>query len=55
MNAGGRRRARRALLFLHADTRLPDDYPALVAGALAPRASWAALRPRLDAPGSRTA
>ena len=36
MNAGAAAARGAVLLFLHADTRLPDDYPALVAEALAP-------------------
>ena len=35
MNAGARLAKGEAMLFLHADTRLPEDAPALVAGALA--------------------
>ncbi|HEU0186055.1 MAG TPA: TIGR04283 family arsenosugar biosynthesis glycosyltransferase, partial [Blastocatellia bacterium] len=35
MNAGARLAGGNTLLFLHADTRLPENAPALVAGALA--------------------
>ncbi len=40
MNAGGTAARGRVLLFLHADTRLPDASPSLVAAALAAGAVW---------------
>ena len=52
MNAGAAAARGAVLLFLHADTRLPDDYPALVAEALAPAdVVGGRFDIRLDAPG----
>jgi rSAM/selenodomain-associated transferase 2 len=52
MNAGAAAARGAVLLFLHADTRLPDDYPALVADALAPAdVVGGRFDLRLDAPG----
>jgi rSAM/selenodomain-associated transferase 2 len=52
MNAGAAAARGAVLLFLHADTRLPDDYPALVADALAPAdVVGGRFDIRLDAPG----
>jgi rSAM/selenodomain-associated transferase 2 len=52
MNAGAAAARGAVLLFLHADTRLPDDYPALVAEALAPAdVVGGRFDVRLDAPG----
>ena len=52
MNAGAAAACGAVLLFLHADTRLPDDYPALVAKALAPAdVVGGRFDVRLDAPG----
>jgi rSAM/selenodomain-associated transferase 2 len=52
MNAGAAAARGALLLFLHADTRLPDDYPALVADALAPAdVVGGRFDIRLDAPG----
>ena len=51
MNAGGcHPLARQAdvLLFLHADTRLPDDALALIGGALAAGADWGRFDVRID-------
>jgi rSAM/selenodomain-associated transferase 2 len=47
MNAGVRATRADALLFLHADTALPPDAPALVAAALAQRA-WGRFDVRID-------
>ena len=52
MNAGAAAARGAVLLFLHADTRLPDDYPALVTEALAPAdVVGGRFDIRLDAPG----
>jgi rSAM/selenodomain-associated transferase 2 len=52
MNAGVAAARGALLLFLHADTRLPDDYPALVADALAPAGVVGGrFDLRFDAPG----
>jgi rSAM/selenodomain-associated transferase 2 len=52
MNAGAAAARGAVLLFLHADTRLPDHYPALVADALAPAdVVGGRFDIRLDAPG----
>ena len=52
MNAGAAAARGAVLLFLHADTRLPDDYPALVAEALAPAdVVGGRFDIRIDAPG----
>lgn len=40
MNAGAARARGDVLLFLHADTRLPDTAPAAIAGAVAAGACW---------------
>jgi rSAM/selenodomain-associated transferase 2 len=57
MNAGAQADAARvaeALLFLHADTRLPDDADLLVGRALRePGRCWGRFDVRLDAPGWR--
>ena len=47
MNAGARVAVGDALLFLHADTRLPPDAPALVCGALAQH-EWSRFDVRID-------
>jgi len=54
MNAGAacaEARAAEALLFLHADTRLPPEADRLVAQALSARRCWGRFDVRLDAPG----
>ena len=47
MNAGARAASGDALVFLHADTRLPPDADRLVQGALA-RAAWGRFDVRID-------
>lgn len=43
-----------ALIFLHADTRLPENYPQIVADTLSrPEAAAGAFRYQLDEPGAR--
>lgn len=49
MNAGARVARGEALLFLHADTRLPPQADALVIGALA-RAAWGRFDVTIDSP-----
>jgi rSAM/selenodomain-associated transferase 2 len=49
MNAGAQAAQGDALLFLHADTRLPGDADALVAEALA-RRTWGRFDVRIDSP-----
>jgi len=52
MNAGAAAARGAVLLFLHADTRLPEDYPMLIADAVAPvDVVGGRFDLRLDAPG----
>ncbi len=51
MNAGARAARGQALVFLHADTRLPPDADRLVLGALAGR-SWGRFDVQIDARGA---
>jgi len=48
MNAGAAARPADMFLFLHADTSLPDDADALVAGALGGRFAWGRFDLRID-------
>lgn len=52
MDLGLRAAAGRVVVFLHADTRLPDGWPALVADAFSalPTPAWAAFRLAFDDP-----
>ncbi|MBK5257075.1 MAG: TIGR04283 family arsenosugar biosynthesis glycosyltransferase [Vicinamibacteria bacterium] len=53
MNAGAKRATGDALLFLHADTRLPDDAVTLVANALENgRHAWGRFDVRIDGAGA---
>lgn len=52
MNAGAAAAAGDALLFLHADTRLPDDADLLVLAALRDGAEWGRFDVRFDAGGA---
>lgn len=53
LNRGAELATRETLLFLHADTLLPDDFAALIQSVLAlPRTAAGAFRLRIDAPGS---
>ncbi|NKB76934.1 MAG: glycosyltransferase [Gammaproteobacteria bacterium] len=51
MNMGARAATQPILLFLHCDTRLPDDASALVASALTGEISWGRFDVRLDQSG----
>jgi rSAM/selenodomain-associated transferase 2 len=48
MNAGAARATGAVLLFLHADTRLPEDAAAAIAGALAQGACWGRFDVRIE-------
>jgi rSAM/selenodomain-associated transferase 2 len=53
MNAGARAASGEVLVFLHADTRLPDGAVAAIEGALAdPRRAWGRFDVRIEAPGA---
>ncbi len=51
MNQGARLSNGEILLFLHCDTRLPENAAALVKNALCPSRQWGRFRVQLDAPG----
>jgi len=50
MNAGAAACPADVLLFVHADTRLPDDADTLVAGAVRKRRAWGRFDVRIDSP-----